>query len=95
MLRNEDDVKKQTDVRQSEFYGIAGQTRPVGLQRAIDDQLQKTQKAARKVKQLLCNAPANCRFPSEVRNDLRYVFEHGEKQLDVGYAVDLDAMSAR
>ena len=79
MLRDEYNIEQHRDVRQPELDRIASQPGPVGLQSAVYDQLQQTEDATGEVEQLLRDAPADRGFSSEVRDDLRYVFEYGEE----------------
>jgi len=49
MLRDENDVKQQTDICQSKFDRVARQPAPVRLQRAVYQQLQHAQQPAAEV----------------------------------------------
>jgi len=89
MLDDEDDIKYQADVRQPKLHRIAGQSRPVGLQCAVDEKLQQAQDATTEVQEYLTNRPAHCGFAVEVRRRLWDVFEDREEEFDVGQAVDL------
>jgi hypothetical protein len=73
VLRNEDDVEKQTDICQAELDRVSRQTTPVCLERAVDEQLEHAQKATTEVEQLLCYGPPDGGLPFEICKDLRDV----------------------
>lgn len=60
MLPHKDDVEAQANSGQAQFHWIADQTRPVPLQRAVNDELQQTKNSSKEIKEDLYNTPAEC-----------------------------------
>ncbi len=66
MLCKKDGIERQTDARQSQLDGVAEQSRPVRLQRAVDDELQQAEDPAEGVEEHLSVRPADGGFAAVI-----------------------------
>lgn len=89
MLGDEDQIKGNTDICQTQFEGISGNAAPVPLETGVNDQLHDGQDAPGEVKQDLHDTPSLGRFALVVEEDLWDVLDERGDELDIAQRVKL------
>ena len=88
MLDEEDEIKGDAEVAETEFDRIPGNAGPVPLQAGVEHELGDGEDAAGEIQHDLFDAPTHGGFTLVVDQDLRNVFDDGDDELDVTDRVD-------